>query len=81
MMHRIRIIRRRQGQESEVRETNIHNRIRSSQNEKVNKMASEILEECKKRKFSLADIEDLSFILPQRIEKVIESAKEKTTDY
>lgn len=44
-------------------------------------MVSEILEECKKRKFSLADIEDLSFILPQRVEKIVESAKEKTTDY
>lgn len=60
---------------------NIHNRIRSSQNDKVNKMVSEILEECKKRKFSLADIEDLSFILPERVEKIVESAKEKTTDY
>lgn len=60
---------------------NIHNRIRSSQNDKVNKMVSEILEECKNRKFSLADIEDLSFILPERVEKIVESAKEKTTDY
>ena len=60
---------------------NIHNRIRLSQNDKVNKMVSEILEECKNRKFSLADIEDLSFILPERVEKIVESAKEKTTDY
>lgn len=60
---------------------NIHVRLRATTNEKADEMANDILRVCKDRGLSLADLEDLSIILPQRVEGVIESAKEKITDY
>lgn len=52
--------------------------LRAKNNLKVDVLTTHIIHECRVNQFTVADMRDLSMLLPQKIEKAIISAEEHT---
>lgn len=52
--------------------------LRAKNNLKVDVLTTHIIQECRANQFTVADMRDLSMLLPQKIEKAIISAEEHT---